>query len=79
MSELGELVRFIATRLIDKPETIQIVEESDGATNRIKLILPSEELGKVIGRQGRIARAMRVILNLAASKLKQHAYLDIQG
>lgn len=79
MSELVDLIRFLAEKLTDQPESVNLEEEVEGTTSRIRLKLPESELGKVIGRQGRIARAIRVVLNAAASKKGQRAYLEIEG
>ncbi len=79
MSELVELVRFLAESLTDNTDSVNLEEQIEGNTSRIRLTMPQSELGKVIGRQGRIARAIRVVLNAAASKKGQRAYLEIEG
>lgn len=79
MGQLGDLVRFLAETLTDRTDSIVVEEHQEGNTCRIELSLPSGELGKVIGRQGRIARAIRIVLNAAASKHNQRAQLDIRG
>lgn len=79
LSKLGELVLFVARSLTDQPEAVKVEEESSGSETRLRLTLPPEELGKVIGKQGRIARAIRAVLNAAASKNHARAHLEIVG
>jgi predicted RNA-binding protein YlqC (UPF0109 family) len=58
---------------------LQIKVEDFGAAVHIKLIVPEEEMGKVIGRQGRIARSMRTLLTIAAARKGLRANLDIDS
>jgi predicted RNA-binding protein YlqC (UPF0109 family) len=78
----GDLVRFVeymASNLVDDPSTLEIRPENFGAAIHIKLIVPEEEMGKVIGRQGRIARSMRTLLTIAAARKGLRASLDIDS
>jgi len=75
--ELQELVKFLAVSLVDTPAEVLVEEmEEDGAAV-FELTVAEEDLGKVIGKQGRTAKAMRAILNAAASKLHTRAVLEI--
>ena len=76
---LGHLVEFLATNLVDDPQGVEVVAEQRGQTVSITLRVPEEELGKVIGRQGRIARAIRTVLTIAGSRQNVRASLDIEG
>ena len=74
---LKELVTYLAKNLVDHPDAVEVgdFEEEDAIV--FELRVAREDLGKVIGRQGRTARAMRTVLSAAASKLKRRAILEI--
>jgi uncharacterized protein len=74
---MKELVEIIARALVDDPSTVQVAEvESDNVTV-IELRVGPGEVGKIIGKQGRTARAIRTILNANATKLRRRAVLEI--
>ncbi|MDR1243400.1 MAG: KH domain-containing protein [Deltaproteobacteria bacterium] len=72
-----ELVEFTAKSLVDHPEEVQVTEVEGEQTTVIELRVAKEDLGKVIGKQGRTARAIRTILSAAASKEKKRCVLEI--
>ena len=74
---LKELITYIASSLVDKPEEVQVTEVEGEQTTVLELRVAKEDLGKVIGRQGRTARAMRTILGAASSKMKKRSVLEI--
>jgi uncharacterized protein len=74
---MKELVRSMAQALVDKPEEVEVREVEGEKTTVLELKVAETDLGKVIGRQGRTARAMRTIVNAAATKLKKRAVLEI--
>jgi len=74
---MRELVLFIARALVDKPNEVEVREIEGEKTTVLELKVAPEDLGKVIGRQGRTARAMRTLLNAAAAKVKKRAVLEI--
>jgi len=74
---MKELVLFIARALVDNPEEVEVKEVEGEKTTVIELRVAEVDLGKVIGRQGRTAQAMRIIVNAAAAKLKKRAVLEI--
>lgn len=74
---MKELVRFIAQSLVDNPEQVQVNEIEGEQTSVIELKVAKEDLGKVIGKQGRTARAMRTILSAASTKIRKRAVLEI--
>jgi len=74
---MKELVRFIAQALVDKPDEVEVREVEGEKTTVLELRVAETDLGKVIGRQGRTARAMRTIVNAAATKLKKRAVFEI--
>ena len=74
---LKDLVEFIAKSLVDNPEEVQVTEIEGEQTSVIELRVAKEDLGKVIGKQGRTARAMRTILGAASTKDRKRAVLEI--
>ena len=75
---LRGLVAYLATNLVDDPEHVEVEARQRGGSVFISLRVPEEELGKVIGRGGRIARAMRTALMIAGSRNNVRASLDIE-
>ena len=75
---LRGLVTYLATNLVDDPEGVEVEARQRGGSVFISLRVPEEELGKVIGRGGRIARAMRTALMIAGSRNNVRASLDIE-
>lgn len=76
---LRDLVVYLAVSLTDDPDAVEVLAERRGQTVHLNLRVPEEELGKVIGRQGRIARAMRTVLTIAGSRQSVRATLDIDN
>ncbi|MCK8601742.1 KH domain-containing protein [Desulfoferrobacter suflitae] len=74
---LKELIEFMARALVDHPERVKVSEIAGEQTSVIELRVAKEDLGKVIGKQGRTARAMRTILSAASTKLRKRAVLEI--
>jgi predicted RNA-binding protein YlqC (UPF0109 family) len=75
--EMKDLISYIAKALVDSPEAVEVSEVEGEQTSVIELKVAKEDLGKVIGKQGRTARAMRTILNAASTKIKKRAVLEI--
>ncbi|NOX25751.1 MAG: KH domain-containing protein [Deltaproteobacteria bacterium] len=74
---MKELVNFIVKALVDKPDDVRVDEvERDGLVV-FELRVANEDLGKVIGKQGRTARAIRTLLTASASKIDKKARLEI--
>lgn len=71
------LIEYIAKGLVDYPDEVKVTEVVGEKTTVIELRVARDDLGKVIGKQGRTARAMRTILNAAATKIKKRAVLEI--
>ena len=74
---LKELVEFIARALVDKPDEVVVAEIAGEQTVVLELRVAKEDLGKVIGKQGRTVKAMRAILSAASSKVRKRAELEI--
>lgn len=74
---MKELVSFIVGRLVDQPEAVVLEEREDGDTVVVELRVAKEDLGKVIGKQGRTAKAMRTVLAAAAARQEKRSRLEI--
>ena len=78
-NELGvrALIEYIARSLVDEPEDVEVIEIAGEQTSVIELKVSKDDLGKVIGKQGRTARAMRTILTAASTKVRKRSVLEI--
>ncbi len=74
---IRELVLYVARALVDHPDAVEVREVDGEQTAVLVLRVASEDLGKVIGKQGRTARALRTILSAASTKVKKRAILEI--
>jgi uncharacterized protein len=74
---MKELIEYIAKLLVDNPEEVSVTELEGEQTSVIELRVAKEDLGKVIGKQGGTARAMRIILSAASAKMKKRSVLEI--
>ena len=74
---MKDLIAYLAKALVDKPEEVVVTEIEGEQTSVIELRVAKEDLGKIIGKQGRIAMAIRTILGAASSKLKKRSVLEI--
>lgn len=75
--ELRALIEYLARALVDLPDQVNVKHIEGEQTTVIELKVAKEDLGKVIGKQGRTARAIRTILNGASTKLKKRTVLEI--
>jgi hypothetical protein len=71
------LITYIAQSLVDNPDVVSVSEIEGNQTSVLELKVAKEDLGKVIGKQGRTARAMRTILSAASAKVKKRTVLEI--
>ena len=74
---MKDLISYIAQALVDHPEEVSVTEVEGNQTSVLELKVAKEDLGKVIGKQGRTARAMRTILGAASAKMKKRTVLEI--
>jgi uncharacterized protein len=74
---MKELIRYIAEALVDNPAQVEVTEVEGERTSVIELKVAKEDLGKIIGKQGRTARAVRTILSAASAKVEKRAVLEI--
>jgi len=71
------LVEYIAKALVDSPDDVVVTEVEGEKTTVLELRVASSDLGKIIGKQGKTARAIRVILNAASTKTRRRTVLEI--
>ena len=76
-TNLRDLVEYMAKSLVDKPDEVEVNEIVGEQTTVVELKVSKDDLGKVIGKQGRTARSMRTILNAASTKLQKRSVLEI--
>lgn len=74
---MKQLITYIAKALVDNPDDVRVTEVEGEQTSVIELRVAKEDLGKVIGKQGRTARAMRTILSASSTKIGKRAVLEI--
>ena len=74
---MKDLICYIAKALVDDPDQVAVNEVEGKQTSVLELKVAKEDLGKVIGKQGRTARAMRTILSAASAKIRKRTVLEI--
>ena len=74
---MKELIEYIAKSLVDNPDKVKVTEIEGEKTSVIELSGAKQDLGKIIGKQGRTARSMRTILSAASTKNNKRAVLEI--
>ncbi len=74
---MKELIEYIAKALVYNPDAVKVTEIEGEKTSVIELSVAKEDLGKVIGKQGRTARSLRTILSAASTKNNKRAVLEI--
>lgn len=74
---LKDLIEYLARALVDHPDDVEVAEIAGEQTVVLELKVAKQDLGKVIGKQGRTVKAMRAILNAASSKMRKRADLEI--
>ena len=74
---MEELIEFMAKAMVDNPQQVEVTEIAGRDTSVIELKVAKEDIGKIIGKKGRNAQAMRLILNAASAKLRKRVVLEI--
>ena len=72
-----ELVEYIAKSLVDHPEQVSVTQSENNQTLVLELRVAPDDMGKVIGKQGRIAKAIRVVIKAAATKMNKRVVVEI--
>jgi len=75
---MKDLVSFLAKNIVDKPGSVKIEEETQNGATILKLTVDKEDMGKIIGKRGRIIKSLRSILKIKAIKSGKKAFLQIQ-
>jgi len=79
VQRISDLLTNVAKALVDHPESIRVETESFETETVLRLYVNPDDLGKVIGKQGRTARSLRTILSAAGSKVQHRFSLDVQS
>jgi predicted RNA-binding protein YlqC (UPF0109 family) len=74
---MKELVRYLAKSLVSNPDAVELKETDKDGASVIELKVAKEDLGRIIGKQGRTAKAIRILLNAAASRDNRRVVLEI--
>jgi len=74
---MKDLIKYIAQALVDDPEAVEVSEVEGAQTSVIELKVAKDDVGKIIGKQGRTARAIRTILSAASAKIKKRSVFEI--
>ncbi len=74
---MGELLEYLARRLVDEPDAVHVERVDEEDTVVLRLHVAQDDLGKVIGRQGRIARALRTIVRAGSMRERRRVQLEI--
>jgi predicted RNA-binding protein YlqC (UPF0109 family) len=74
---MKDLIAYLAKALVDKPEEVVVTEIEGEQNSVIELMVAKEDFGKIIGKHGRTARALRTILGAASAKMKKRSFLEI--
>ncbi len=77
VTSMKELVEFLAKQLVNHPEAVEVKETQSDTASILELKVAKEDLGRVIGKQGRTAKSIRTILNAAASRTNRKVVLEI--
>ena len=76
---MAELVAYLARQLVDDPDAVRVEEEQSEGAIVLRLHVAQDDVGKVIGRQGRVARALRAVVRAGAARQRQRVLLEIAG
>ncbi len=74
---MKEVLMYIVGSLVENPQEVKVGVAEDGEITRYKLTLASSDRGKVIGKEGRVVKAIRTVLQTAAARQNKKVYLDI--
>jgi hypothetical protein len=73
-----ELIEYIARSLVDDPTQVRVTQTRQGSAVGLRLQVAKEDMGRVIGKSGRVANAMRILLRVAAAQEGKRATLDVE-
>jgi len=72
-----DLIEFVARSLVDDPTQVNVIQTRRGQAINLRLHVAKEDMGRVIGKNGRVANAMRILLNVSAAREGKQASLDV--
>lgn len=75
---MRELIEYIAQSIVDDPTQVRVTQSRRGSSVSIRLSVAKEDMGRVIGRNGRVANAMRTLLRVSAAQENKRATLDVE-
>jgi len=78
-SDTEELLRFLVTSLVDAPDAVKITRREDGTLTVFEVELEADDIGKVIGRKGRIIKAIRTVVRAAGGAGGEHVDVEVLG
>ncbi len=78
-ADIDKLVRYLVTSLVDNPDAVEIEVKHEGDTTTYEVTLDAEDVGKVIGRQGRVIKAIRTLVRAAGSASGEHVEVEVLG
>ncbi len=76
-ADISELIRYLATHLVDHPDQVNVVYVEERNANVYELEVDEDDLGKVIGRGGKTARAIRTLVNMVAPRSRKRTLVEI--
>jgi len=79
MSSMQAFIRYLVQAVVDSPDEVRVDEEPGEVATTYKVHVAPSDLGKAIGKQGRIANAMRILAKASAMKEKRKVYLEVVG
>ncbi|MCC6299704.1 MAG: KH domain-containing protein [Anaerolineales bacterium] len=74
---MKELIEYIAKSLVERPDEVQVTQSGSGSRVRIELSVSKDDMGRVIGKSGKVANSIRTLLRVAAEREGKHATLDV--
>ena len=74
---MKELIQYLAQSIVDRPDAVEVTETQDDNASVVELKVAQEDLGRIIGKQGRTAKSLRTILNAAAARHDRKIVLEI--
>lgn len=74
---MKELVEYIARSLVDNPMDVSVRQEKNGNKVRVELKVSKEDMGRIIGKSGKVANSIRILLRVAAAREDKQVYLDV--
>ena len=75
---MKDLAKYLAKNLVNKPEEVEVSSSEDGDVVRVNVRVADEDKGKIIGKQGKVIKAIRFVVGIAGAKAKRKVLLDLE-